>query len=399
MVKQQAGLLGELKVLDLSRVLAGPYCAQLLADLGAQVIKVESPAGGDENRAWGTKNDEGMTCNFSSVNRGKRSITLNLKSPSAQTVLTRLIEQADVVIQSFLPETATKLGVDYERIKALNARAIYCSVSGYGIKGDLVNKPGYDLTMQAFSGVMSTTGYEGEKPVRIGISTIDMTTGLTAFGGVMTALHARQQGHGGSSVYVSLLETAVTLLGYHAVTWLEKGVLPRREGSGVLHLTPYQAFMCKDGYLLAGATNDAAWRRFAKALGEPQLADDPRFLGNDDRLNNRETLVGLLEAKFATQTTAYWTKRFEANDVAVAPLQTLDQVMTHPQVLANDMVVEAVTNKGRKAKLLGMPFKLSSHAGPSTKQAPDLGEDTLDVLKELNFTDKEIADLRASGAL
>jgi crotonobetainyl-CoA:carnitine CoA-transferase CaiB-like acyl-CoA transferase len=388
-----------LHVVDVSRVLAGPYCGQLLADLGADVIKVENLQG-DENRGWGTQTEDGMTCNFASVNRGKRSITLNLKSDSAQKVLASLVEKADIVIQSFLPDTARKLGVDYESIRKINPNAIHCSISGYGEKGPLANKPGYDLMMQAFSGVMSTTGYEGGLPVRIGISVIDMSTGLTAFSGIMTALYARQQGLGGASVRVSLLETAISLLGYHAVTWLETGVPPRREGSGVLHLTPYQAFMCKDGYMLAGATNDAAWRRFCLALGAESLLEDPRFATNNDRLEHRALLVPLLEERFSARTVAEWLERFEKNGVAVAPLQTMEQIMTHPQVAANEMVVTAKTSAGRDAKSLGMPFKVSGHSGPSAKAAPQLGEDTRSILQDyLGFDTEQIRRLQEEGAI
>ncbi|MDB5512147.1 MAG: E-cinnamoyl-CoA:R-phenyllactate CoA transferase [Enterovirga sp.] len=387
-----------IKVVDLSRVLAGPYCAQLLADMGADVVKVESP-GGDENRLWGSRDEDDITCNFASVNRNKRSITLNLKSEAAKEVLHPLIRQADVAIQSFLPATAAKLGVDAETLRAINPNLIHCSISGYGEDGDLRNRPGYDLTMQAFAGVMSVTGVEGESPVRVGISCIDMSTGLTAYSGILTALIARSNGAGGAAVRASLLETAVSLLGYHAVAWLQTGLLPRKEGSGVWHLVPYQAFMCQDGYILAGATNDAAWRRFCSALGCEDYAMDERFATNDRRLENRPVLVPLLEARFAQQPVAHWVPRFEANGVAVAPLHTLDQVMSHPQVLANDMVIEAVTESGRATKVLGPPFKLSHHRVVSSRAAPKLGVHTEAVLKDqLDLADADIDRLREAGA-
>ena len=210
--------LKNLKVLDLSRVLAGPYCAQLLADQGADVIKVESPGTGDENRVWGARASDGITANFHSVNRGKRGITLNLKSEAAREVLRRLIVKSDVLIQSFLPDSAARLGVDYQAVRTIKPDIIYCSVNGYGPNGEMHNKAGYDLMMQAFSGVMSTTGHEGGPPVRVGISCIDMTTGIAAYGGIVTALLKRLNGAGGSHVTVSLLETAISLLGYHAVS-------------------------------------------------------------------------------------------------------------------------------------------------------------------------------------
>jgi crotonobetainyl-CoA:carnitine CoA-transferase CaiB-like acyl-CoA transferase len=387
-----------LRVVDLSRVLAGPYCAQLLADMGAEVLKVESP-GGDENRLWGARDEEGMTCNFASVNRGKRSITLNLKSNAAKELLHPLVEQADVVIQSFLPNTAVKLGVDYETLRAVNPSVIHCSISGYGENGPLRNRPGYDLMMQAFSGVMSMTGVEGWPPVRVGLSFIDMSTGLTAYGGVVTALMARERGAGGASVRASLLETAVSLLGYYGVNWLQTGLLPRKEGSGVWHLVPYQAFMCADGYLLAGATNDAAWRRFCTALGCDEYALDERFATTDKRLAARSVLVPLLEARFGEKPVDYWVERFEANGVAVSPIHDIAQVLSHPQVAANKMIVEARTASGRAIQVLGTPFKLSSHEATAERAAPALGADTELILRErLNLDDRDIERLRAAGA-
>lgn len=392
--------LKDLRVIDLSRVLAGPYCAQLLADMGADVIKVESP-GGDENRVWGARAENGVTCNFNSVNRGKRSITLNLKSPAAWDVLRPLIERADVVIHSFLPDTGARLGIDYERVRTIRPDIIFCSISGYGENGPLRNRPGYDLMMQAFSGIMSTTGVEGGTPIRSGVSFIDMSTGIIAYSGIVTALINRSLGGGGGAwVQASLLETAISLLGYHAVAWLQAQVLPRKEGSGVRHLVPYQAFRCVDGYVLAGATNDTAWRRFCKALGKEDWALDERFATNDARLAHRNILVSLLEEVFGMNTVEYWVERFEANGVAVAPLHTIDQIMAHPQVIANDMVVMADLPDGRQIPLIGMPFKLSTHRKTAARAAPELGADTIDVLRnELGLGDLEIDRLRNESAI
>ena len=393
-------LLKNLKVLDLSRVLAGPYCAQLLADQGADVIKVENPGTGDENRVWGARASDGITANFHSVNRGKRGITLNLKHAAALDILKKLIAKSDVVIQSFLPESAQRLGVDYDAVRAIKPDIIYCSVNGYGPNGDMHNKAGYDLMMQAFSGVMSTTGYEGEPPVRVGISCIDMTTGITAYGGIVTALVKRMNGGGGSHVTVSLLETAISLLGYHAVSWLQAGKLPTREGSGVWHLVPYQAFMCKDSYVLVGATNDAAWRRFCDAIDRNDLDADERFHTNDQRLKHRAVLVPLLEAILATNTVAHWIERFDAKGVAASPINKLDQVLYHPQVAANHMVVPVTDREGRQFPTIGTPFKLSGDASYATRAAPPLGADTVEVLRsELGLDGAAVAKLREQGAL
>lgn len=393
-------ILKNLKVLDLSRVLAGPYCAQLLADQGADVIKVENPGTGDENRVWGSRAADGITANFHSVNRGKRGITLNLKSEAARDVLRQLIAKADVVIQSFLPESAARLGVDYASVRAIKPDIIYCSINGYGPNGELHNKAGYDLMMQAFSGVMSTTGHEGGPPVRIGVSCIDLTTGMVAYGGIVTALVKRMHGGGGSHVTASLLETAISLLGYHAVAYLQAGKLPTKEGSGVWHLVPYQSFQCRDGHILVGATNDTAWRRFCDAIGRNDLDADARFHTNDQRLKHRPVLVKLLEDVFATNTVAHWIARFDAKGVAASPINTLDQALAHPQVAANHMVVPVKDAEGRELPTLGMPFKLSGDASYATRAAPQLGADTEDVLRaELGMDATAIARLREQGAL
>jgi len=390
------GPLRGLRVLDISRVLAGPYCAQLLADQGADVIKIESPEG-DENRMWGARAANGVTCNFNSVNRGKRSMTLNLKKEGARDVLHRLTERADVVIQSFLPDTGARLGIDYEKMRAIKPDIIFCSLSGYGTEGPLRNKPGYDLMMQAFSGMMSMTGIEGGPPMRAGASVVDMSTGVILYGGIMTALYKRLNGGGGSWVRASLLETAISLLGYHAVSWLQAGLLPRKEGSGTVHLVPYQAFMCSDGYLLAGATNDAAWRRFAAAIGRSELADDERFATNDKRVENRGVLVALLEKVFVAQPVQHWIARFDEQGVAVSEINSIDQILTHQQAIDNQMIVKVRNEDGSELPLLGAPFKMTGSSGVGPRGVPLLGAHTMEILAELGFDEPRVATMRAQG--
>lgn len=386
-------------VVDLSRVLAGPFCGQLMADMGAQVIKVESP-GGDENRQWLPINPNGQSSNFASVNRGKQSLTLDMKAAGAADVLSRLVQKADVVLHSFLPDTAERLGISYEKFRQINPRMIFCSISGYGAEGPLRNKPGYDLMVQAFSGVMSTTGFEGGPPIRTGVSFIDMSTGLSAYAAIMTALVARQTTGKGDWVRASLMETAVAILGYHGVSWLQGGVMPRREGSGVWHLVPYQAFRCSNGYLLAGATNDAAWRRFCHALGCPELVSDPRYSSNQARADSRDQLIPALESIFATKTVEHWTAKLEENNVAMAPLQSVDQVMTHPQVRANAMVHTARAADGSSVQLIGTPFKLVEGGGVAAQAPPDLGANTDAILGDiLGFSAEEISKLHAQDVV
>jgi crotonobetainyl-CoA:carnitine CoA-transferase CaiB-like acyl-CoA transferase len=387
-----------IRVVDLSRVLAGPHCAQLLADFGADVIKVEAP-GGDENRSWPPHGPDGQSANFASVNRGKRSLVLDLKTPVARDILLRLARDADVVIHSFLPDTAARLGISAERLRADNPRLVVATISGYGAEGPLADKRGYDLMVQAFSGAMSTTGVAGGPPIRCGVSFIDMSTGISLYAGIVTALLARTATGQGTWVRGSLLETAVALLGYHAVAWMQSGVLPVPQGSGSGHLVPYQAFRCQDGSMLAGAPNDGAWLRFCDALEWPELAADRRFHGNVARVEMREVLIPMLEERFGRRPVAYWAERFEARSVACSPLHTVDQVMAHPQVVANAMRVTARDADGVDRDLVGTPFKLAEGGGVAATAAPALGADTTAVLADrLGLSGEQIERLRASGA-
>ena len=391
-------VLSGIRVIDLSRVLAGPYCAQMLADFGAEVIKIESPEG-DENRRWPPMSREGWSANFTSVNRGKRSMALNLKHDGAREVLKQLAATADVLIHSFLPDTAGRLGISLEALRAANPKLVVCTISGYGAHGPLAEKRGYDLMVQAFAGPMSTTGYPGGTPIRSGVSFIDMSTGISCYAGIVTALLARTQTGRGTWVRGSLLETAVALMGYHAVGWMQGGHMPEPQGSGSGHLVPYQAFKCADGYMLAGAPNDGAWKRFCEALEWPDLAADPRFEGAVKRMEQRAVLIPMLEERFGQQPVAYWVDRFEARSVACSPLHTVDQVMTHPQVLANDMRIQAANADGTMQDLLGTPFKLAEGGGVADTAAPVLGSETEVLLREaLGYSAEQIAALRDTGA-
>lgn len=387
-----------IKVVDLSRVLAGPYCAQMLADFGATVIKVESPEG-DENRRWPPMSPNGQSANFGSVNRGKRSMVLNLKNPAAREVLKDLAARADVLIHSFLPDTAARLGISLDALRTANPRLVVCTISGYGAQGPLAEKRGYDLMVQAFGGAMSTTGIVDGPPIRCGVSFIDMSTGISCYAGVVTALLNRERTGQGTWVRGSLLETAVSLLGYHAVAWMQAAVLPQPQGSGSWHLVPYQAFACADGYMLAGAPNDGAWLRFCDALEWPELAQDARFIGNVARVEQRDTLIPMLEERFARKPVAYWVERFEANSVACSPLHTVDQVMTHPQVIANAMRIQAANADGSMQDLVGTPFKLADGGGTAATAAPVLGADTDAILADtLGLGADAIAALKTGGA-
>jgi crotonobetainyl-CoA:carnitine CoA-transferase CaiB-like acyl-CoA transferase len=394
--------LAGVRVVDLSRVLAGPYCGQMLADMGAEVVKVESPEG-DENRGWAPLVGPGReSASFLSVNRGKRGISLNLRSPEGRALLDRLLERADVLIQNFLPGTAAKLGVEPERLLARHPRLIVCTVSAYGARGPWRDRPGYDGILQAFSGLMGVTGEPDGGPVRIGASSVDMATGLIAFGGVMTALYARAAGRPFERhVQTSLLEAGLSLVGFHAVGWLEGGVLPRREGSSLWNLVPYQAFRCADGaYIMTGALNDPTWRRLCDVVRRPDLRDDPRYATAAQRVPERSTLVPIFQAAFASAPAADWIARLEAAGVVVSRINTMEDVFAHEQTLANDMAVTARREDGGALRLVGLPFKLGPEARPAERAPPRLGEHTEAVLRDwLGLDATQVAAAREAGAV
>jgi len=388
-----------IRVLDLSRVLAGPSCGQLLADFGADVIKVED-VGGDENRKWAPVVD-GRSANFLSVNRGKRGMTLNLKSAAGQEILAALVGGSDVVIDSFLPAVAERLGVGDARLRAIKPDLIHVTISGYGHDGPLASKPGYDLMLQAFSGMMAMTGERDGGPIRAGASFIDMATGMLAFSGVSAALYARLAGKAaGQHIRVSLLETAIALLGYHVPAYTLAGKLPPRDGSGVWHIVPYQAFTTRDGYVLAGATNDAAWQRLCAAIDAPDLAANPAYATTALRIENRAPLIAALSAIFLTGETAGWVQRLDAANVPCAPVNDLAQTLADPQVQAMRMVLDIAGRKAGTLRVAGVPLNLSATPAEPGGAPPLLGEHTDSILKnELRFGDDKIAALRQEGVI
>ena len=386
-------------VLDLGRVMAGPSCTQMLGDFGADVIRIEDMKG-DETRLWPPVVG-GEGCNFQSVNRNKRGVALDLKTAEGREILQALARKADVLLHSYLPEVAQRLGLDADTLKGLNPDLIVCCVSGYGATGPMASKPGYDLMVQAYTGVMELTGDPDGPPMRAGFSTIDLSTGLLAFSGILLGLIARASGRArGQTVNVSLFETALSLLGYHLTNYAIGGRQPRREGSGVGHLCPYQAFECEDGYLLAGATNNEVWQRMAGAIGHPEWGTDLRFKDNQDRVDHRPELIGLLKSVFATAPRQHWIDRLEAAKVPTAPIRTIVELFDDPQSDAVQMLLRLRNRDGRDITLVGTPIKLSG--SPSTvRYLPPLhGEHTAEILREkLSMSDSRIEELRAAKAV
>ena len=390
--------LAGIRVLDVSRVLAGPSCGQLFADMGAEVIKIEDREG-DENRRWLPVVD-GRGANFWSVNRGKRGITLNLKSERGQEILARLVKQADVLIENFAPATAERLGLSWPRLSALNENLVHVSITGYGSLGPLANRPGYDNMLQAFTGMMAMTGDGDRAPSRLGPSVIDMGTGMLAFAGACAALLTRAQGKTkGQHVETSLMQTAVAQLGYHFTAYTMAGVVPQRTGSAVWHVVPYQNFRSANGWILVGATNDAAWVRMAGVLGRPELASDPRYASARSRSERREELIALIEPLFLECDTAEWMRKFDAVRIPCSPVQDVAQALAHPQVAAMGMLHEVDDGRGGTVTLCGTPLSMSATPPAPGARPPDLGEHTVEVLVELGFSEEEIEVMRIEGAI
>ena len=392
------GALDGIRVLDVSQVLAGPYCAQLLADNGADVIRVES-LDGDLCRRFPPERG-GQSTTFLAVNRGKRGIALNLKTEEARGVLHRLAARADIAIQSFLPARAREFGLDYDSMYAVHPDLIHVTISGYGHKGPLKDKPGLDMMVAAYSGIMDMTGDPDGAPARPGTSAIDMSTGMMAYGAAMTALLARSNGGGGQAVHLSLMETALNLLAFHGPNWLNEGQVGVREGSGFLRLAPYEAMDCADAPILIGAPNETGWRRICDALACSNLLVDNRFATNAARVANRPALRAEIEAVLKTATAAEWIARFDAAGAVASPIHSVDQVFQQEQVAANDMIVADRDRDGAEIKTVGLPFKMAGTPGQPGAPAPRLGEHTEQILRDdLGLSDGEIADLRKADAI
>jgi len=387
-----------IRVIDLSRVIAGPWCGALLADLGADVIKVEDTGPGDESRTWPPHKD-GEAAAYLLFNRNKRGIALDLKTPEAVEVVKRLVKDADVVIENFRTGTMESFGLGYDVLAQINPRLIYCSVSAFGRTGPRKDSPGYEALMQAFSGIMSITGEPGGQPVRAGVSFLDLTTGILCALGVSNAIIQREKTGLGQRVDGSLLETAVSLLAFHAEGYLLTGALPRALGSGHPSLSPYRNFRCRDGqWIFIAAANDRFWQKLVKALGLSDLAADPRFEKNQGRVTNRAGLEGMLEETIGALDREPLLKRLEEADVPATPVNTVDQVMNDPQTAERGIVQRVMHPRLGEIPVVGTPLHFSRMSPGVRTAAPLRGEHTDTVLADLGYTADEIKSLRAKKA-
>jgi len=372
-----------IRVLDLTRILAGPYCTMMLGDMGAEIIKVENPDGGDDTRAWGPPFLNGVSTYFISINRNKKSVTLDLKKERGKALLASLIRASDVVVENFRPGTLEKLGFPWEEIHRLNPRAVFCSVSGFGQTGPRKSEPGFDVVIQGEGGVMSLTGEPDGPPAKVGASVADITAGMLAANGILLALFHRERTGEGQMVDVGMLDGQVALLTYHATGFFATGKVPPRRGNRHPSITPYETYKCRDGYFNLGVGNDSLWRRFCDAMSLTDIKQDPRFAVNADRVGHREALQAILDPFFAARDLQPTLAALRKAGVPCGPINTLDQVFAEPQVLAREMVVEVDVPQAGRTKVTGVPIKLSATPGAVRTPPPSLGQHTDEVLESV----------------
>jgi crotonobetainyl-CoA:carnitine CoA-transferase CaiB-like acyl-CoA transferase len=389
-----ARALDGIRIIDFSKALAGPYCTMLLADMGAEVIKVEMPGSGDDSRGWGPPFIEGESAYFLSINRNKKSITLNLKDNKAKEIALKIIEKADIVLESNRPGVMTKLGLDYETVKKINPGIIYCSISGFGQTGPYSKRPGFDQVIQGYGGIMGLTGEKGGGPLKVGIAVTDIATGMFAATGILTALYHRERTGQGQHVDASMLDGQVSWLTYQAGRYLASGNVPQRIGSAHPLIVPYQDFEASDGFINIAAGNDNLWKKFCAVTDLSDIADDPKFATNPKRVENRDEVVAIVSKKIKTKTMQEWLDILNDAGVPCGPIYTVDQIFKDPQVLAREMLVEVDHPKCGKIQVTGSPIKLSETPAEITTHPPMLGEHNSSILQEFGFSEEDITKLK-----
>ena len=393
-----SGPLAGVKVLELAQIMAGPTCGLMLADLGADVIKVERVPGGDDTRRMDRPSVNGESASFMAMNRNKRGIALNLKLPAAQDALKRMAARADVVTENYRKGTMEKLGLDYEALRAVNPAIIYCSISGYGRTGPYADKGGYDLIAQGMSGLMSVTGEPARSPAKSGGPVCDINAGLLGALGVVCAYVHRLKTGEGQLVDTSLFEAGIQQMYWQAAIYFATGEVPGPTGSAHILSAPYQAFRASDGWLNIGGANQANWERMCRVLGASDWLEDPRFRSNAERMKNLEALAEVMNARLKHRKVDELIKALEAEGVPCGRINSIADVAADPQALAREMVVELEHPRAGRTRALGLPVKLSRTPGKVSRPAPVLGQHTREVLGEFGFSRVEIDALLQSGA-
>ena len=387
-----------MKVLELAQIMAGPTCGLMLADLGADVIKVERVPGGDDTRMMNRPSVAGESAAFMAMNRNKRGIALNLKLPAAQDALKRMVTRADVLTENYREGALDKLGLGYQALKALNPGLIYCSISGYGRSGPYADKGGFDLIAQGMSGLMAITGEPGGAPVKAGSPVCDINAGLLGALGVVAAYVHRLKTGEGQLVDTSLFEAGIQQTYWQSAIYFATGEAPGPSGSAHILSAPYQAFRAADSWLTIGGANQANWERLARVLGAPHWIDDARFRTNADRMKNLEALVALMNERLKTRRAREWIVALEAEGVPCGPINSIAEMAADPQTVAREMVIELAHPRAGRTRALGLPVKLSATPGSVSRPAPLLGQHTREVLAEFGFSSSEIEALIANGA-
>ena len=393
----RSGPLADLRVVEFAHIMAGPTCGRMLADMGADVIKVEPVTGGDACGQFRPPDLDGESAAFMMLNRNKRGVALDLKSKGGLEVARRLVDRADVLIENHRTGTMERLGLGYDLVRERNPGLIYCGISGFGRTGPMAHLGGFDLISQGYSGIMSVTG-EGRPPVKCAPPLTDITAGVLAAMGILAAYVERLETGRGQRVDTSLFEAGVTQSFWQAAMTLATGVSPGPLGSAHPLTAPYQAFQTSDGWITVGGSNQATWHRLIEVVGIPELAEDPRFLENADRMQHVNELASILGERFKTRPTAEWLGLLEEGGVPAGPVASIGQMLEFPQTLARDMVVEVEHSKLGPVRTVGFPVKFSETPVSIERGAPLLGEHTPEVLSELGYTDDEIEKLIRSGA-
>ncbi len=399
--------LKDIRVLDLTRALAGPYCTMMMGDLGADVVKVERPGRGDDSRGWGPPfvgqpygPYPGESAYFIAANRNKRSVTVNLKSAEGQEIVRRLASVSDALVENFRTGVLDGMGLGYDDLHALNPRLVYCSISGYGRTGPYAERPGYDFIIQAEGGLMGIIGPEEGPPYRVGVPIVDITSGMFAATAILAALRARDLTGEGQLVDVSLLDTGVALLTNVASNYLVGGAEPRRLGNAHPNIAPYEAFCAHDRWFALAAANERQWATLCGAIGRPDLQDDPRFATNVERVANRPALVEALNGTFATRDADEWLAVLREAGLPCGPINTIPDVFRHPQAQARGLALEAEHPTAGPVRVTGFPYKLSQTPAEVRQPPPLLGQHTAKVLTELlSYSAEEVAALREHGAI
>ena len=391
-----------IRVLDLTRALAGPFCTLMLGDYGADVIKIEIPGSGDDTRTWGPPFIGEESAYFLSINRNKRSLTLNFKNDKAKQIFLELAKDADVIVENFTPGVMDRFGLGYDVVKEVNPGIVFCSISGFGQTGPYRSRPAYDQIMQGISGLMSITGEPDGEPQKVGIAVADIGAGMWAAFAVMAAIHNRSHKGDGQGQYIdiSMMDAQVAWLTYQAANFFANGTPPKRLGAAHPNLVPYQAFMCQDNkYLNLAVGSERIWERFCEGMGMPELRENPEYRTNVERAQNRAKIVPYLQEIFIKRPVGHWVEKLQSVSVPCGPINDLEDVFSDPQLLSREMFVEMTHPTLGNIKQTGLPLKFSRTPGGLDRPPPLLGEHNYEVLKEIGFSTTEIEEMKAQDII